>query len=325
MKFNILYNESGDPGSGGGGGDPGAGGGASLITPPEQAPGASAAPLAAGAQPPAGQGGAFDFRTLIGDDGRFVPNYHEKLPESFREHGKHFAKYGDPIQALQHTLNLQQLLGSKADAVVIPAADAGPEAWAPVLKRLGVPDSPDGYGLKVPEKLPEGVKVDEAELKEFATFAHGIGLTPQQVAKLQEFDLGRVTKSAAASATSAAEIEAAEFGKQQELLKKEWGSGPDAIKKNALAQRAALTFGFSAEEIKSDPLFRNARFVMTLAKMGASMSEDSLTSGENLNSAGGMKAKAQDVINNPNNPLHAKYWAGDEVANEQVRNWLRAG
>lgn len=327
--FTFRFNEAGDSGEGNGGGSPagnaGASGGSLLAS------GEAGAALAQGGQAQVAQGsqnagaGAFDFRSLIGDDGKFVPGYQDKLPDNLKEHGKHFAKYTDPVQALQHTLNLQQLLGQKADAVVIPAADAPKEAWAPVLKRLGVPDSPEGYNLKVPENLPDGVKVDPAELKEFATFAHTLGLTPQQVAKLQEFDLGRAAKSVSGSAAQTAAIEAQEFTKQKEILTKEWGNGPEALKKNALAQRAALTFGFTAEEVESDPLFRNAKFVMTLARAGAAMSEDTLVKGTDLNSAGGLKARASDVINNPQNPLYKKYWAGDEETNNQVRNWMIAG
>jgi len=344
--FNILRNEAGDGGDGGGGSSnagqaqggagaaaSGSGGTSTSLLAGDQsqanaANGGNASTGTAAANSQSGnasQAGAFDFRTLIGDDGKFVAGYQDKLPDNLKEHGKHFSKYADPLQALQHTLNLQQLLGQKADAVVIPGADAPKEAWAPVLKRLGVPDSPEGYGLKVPENLPEGVKVDEAELKEFATFAHGLGLTPQQVAKLQEFDLGRAAKSVSGSAEQAQAIEAQEFTKQKEILTKEWGNGPEAIKKNALAERAALTFGFSPEEVKSDPLFRNARFVMTLARAGAAMSEDTLVKGSDLNSTGGLKARASDVINNPQNPMYAKYWAGDEGVNNQVRNWMRAG
>src|SRR6478735_1658418 len=181
-KFNILRNEesgNGETGSGAGGSQSsaqGSGGsqqsGQSLLGGSQggSGDGSSGASQAAQSQQSsqASTSGAFDFRTLIGDDGKFVAGYQDKLPENLKEHGKHFSKYADPLQALQHTLNLQQLLGQKADAVVIPGADAPKEAWAPVLKRLGVPDSPDGYGLKVPENLPEGVKVDEAELKEFA-------------------------------------------------------------------------------------------------------------------------------------------------------------
>lgn len=262
---------------------------------------------------------------MIGDDGRFAADWVTKLPDELKEHATHFAKYGTPLQALQHTLSLSQLLGKKSDAVVIPGADASKDEWAPVLKRLGVPDSPDGYGLKVPDKLPEGVTVNPEELKEFATFAHGLGLTPQQVAKLQEYDIGRAGKSVEGSAAQAAAQEAEVFKAQAELLTKEWGNGNEAIQKKALAERAALTFGFTPEEMKSDPLFRNARFVMTLARAGAAMSEDTLVKGSDVNSSGGMKARAMDVINNPQNPLYRKYWDGDEDTGNQVRHWMTAG
>lgn len=342
---NIPRNEHGDGGDGSGGGAgggqsggsqagaAGSGGATSLLGDGA----ASAADAAAtGAQAAAGaaagatgsaaaSGGEFNFASLIGADGKFVANYHEKLPEGLKEHGQHFAKYRDPVQALQHTLNLQQLLGAKSDAVVIPGPDGTPADWAPVLKRLGVPDSPEGYNLKVPDKLPDGVKVNPEELKEFAKFAHGLGLTPQQVSKLQEFDLGRATTQTTASLAAAKAQEEAEFSKQSEVLTKAWGNGNEATQKKALAERAAITFGFTPDEVKTDPLFRNARFVMTLARAGAAMSEDTLVKGADLNSAGGLKAKAQDVINNPNNPLYKKYWNGDEDVNSQVRNWMRTG
>lgn len=343
-QFNILRNESDDGGDGGGGGAPdlsGAGNAPaistnnerSLITPAQSQAAAPAhgiqnqVPAAAtpqGGQPPQ-TATAFDFRSLIGDDGKFVQGFQDKLPEGLQEHAKHFAKYTDPRHVFEANVNLQQLLGQKANAVVIPDADAPPEAWAPVLKRLGVPDSPEGYNLKVPDKLPEGVSVDAESLKEFGAFAHGIGLTPQQVSKLQEFDIGRATKGAAGSAEQAQAIEAKHFDDQKAILAKEWGNGQEATKKQALAERAALTFGFQPEEIQSDPLFRNARFVMTLARAGAAMSEDTLVKGADVNSMAGLKAKAQDVISNPSNPLYKKYWDGDEGVANQVRGWMRAG
>lgn len=339
QRFNILRNEAGDNGEAGGGAGGGAAatagqqgqssGGESLLGGGAHGGGDGSSGASATAQAQAGAqaatAGSFDFRSVIGDDGRFAADWVTKLPDELKEHATHFAKYGTPLQALQHTLSLSQLLGKKSDAVVIPALDAPKEEWAPVLKRLGVPDSPDGYGLKVPDKLPEGVTVNPEELKEFATFAHSLGLTPQQVAKLQEFDITRAGKSVEGSAAQAAAQEAEVFKQQAEVLTKAWGNGNDAVQKKAMAERAALTFGFSPDEIKSDPLFRNARFVMTLARAGAAMSEDTLVKGSDVNSSGGMKAKAMDVINNPQNPLYARYWAGDQEANAQVRNWMKAG
>lgn len=331
--FYILRNEAGDEGDGGGGtatlpdgggsaAVPPSGGG-SLITPSEpQAPAPAGGTPAPAGSPPNPQGGAaFDFRTLVGDDGNFTADFRTKLPEEM----KGLEKFSSPKQLLEGYANLQQLLGKKAEAVVIPGVDASREEWAPILKRMGVPDSPEGYGLKVPAELPEGVSVDPAELAEFSKTAHELGLTPQQVAKLQEYDLSRAAKMATGSLEQAQAIEAQEFAKQSEILKQAWGNGPDAKAKSLLAERAALTFGFTADEVASDPLFRNARFVQTLARAGAAMSEDTLVKGADITSSGGLKAKASDVINNPSNPMYKKYWSGDEGTVEQVRAWMKAG
>lgn len=325
--FNILRNEGGDDLGGGGGGGaladtPVTAQPASLLGSPStpQNP-ASPAPNPSQQAVPGNSAPAFDFRALIGEDGNFAPDFTTKLPDDL----KGLEKFRSPKQLLDGYRNLETLMGKKADAVVIPRADAPKEEWAPVLKRLGVPDSPDGYGLKVPDKLPEGVTVNPEELKEFATFAHGLGLTPQQVSKLQEYDIGRAGKAVAGGAAQAQALEQQAFAKEQETLDKAWGNGNERTQKAALAERAALTFGFTPEEIKADPLFRNAKFVMTLARAGAAMSEDRLVKGADVNSAGGMKAKGMDIINNPQNPLYAKYHAGDEEANAQVRAYLRAG
>jgi hypothetical protein len=326
-SFTMLRNEADGSGDGGGGAAVVAGeSGGSLLGTGAAVETLAQAGQAQGSQAQTNAGtGAFDFRSLVGDDGRFSADWADRLPPELAEHKAHFSKYATPVQALQHTLSLSQLLGKKSDAVVIPAADAPKEEWAPVLKRLGVPDSPEGYGLKVPDTLPDGVTVNPEELKEFATFAHNLGLTPQQVAKLQEYDIGRAGKSVEGSAAAAAAQEASVFKAQAEMLTKEWGNGNEAIQKKALAERAALTFGFTPEDIKSDPLFRNARFVMTLARAGAAMSEDTLVKGADVTSSGGMKAKAFDVINNPQNPMYKRYWDGDPDANAQVRNWMTAG
>lgn len=318
-RFNILRNEAGDGGEGGGG----SGGGQTLLG--DQGQGGGGQQQQQQSQQQQG-GGSFNFRDLVGDDGNFVPNYHEKLPEGLKEHSAHFLKYKDPMQALQHTLNLQQILGKKADAVVIPGADASADEWAPVLKKLGVPDegTPEAYGIKKPDELPPGVEWNDEHVKQFATLAKEIGLTPQQAAKLMAFDTSRAGEMATNFRDKVSGFEEAEFKKQGDILTKEWGTGPEAEKKKSLASRAALTFGFTAEEIGTDPLFRNARFVMTLARAGALMSEDTLARGNNSNAGGDLKAKAMDVINNPQNPLHKRYHAGDEEANQIVRGWFKA-
>lgn len=267
---------------------------------------------------------AFDFRTLINDEGEFQDGWIDKLPENLKEHSKHFSKYKSPIHALEHTRNLQQLLGQKAEAVVIPKEGASQEEWATFRSKMGIPETPEGYDLKPPEELPEGVTVDENDLKEFAGLAHEIGLTPQQVAKLQEYDLGRFGKLASSSEEQALAIEAKELADNQEILKKEWGSGPEMQEKITLATRAGMTLGFSKEELTTDPIFRNAKVVKMLANVGSQMKEDTLATGSE-GSPESLGAKAKDIINNKSNPEYERYWNGDDEVVKKVNMWIRNG
>ena len=344
MRFNGQFNEwlrseeggDGAATSGGSGGD--GAGGLSLM---EGGDGSDGSANPGGAGPSVGEpsggsttttqgpegSGEFDIRTLISDDGKWVDGWVDKLPEGLAEHKKHFSKYQTPLHALQHTHNLQQLVGKKADAVVIPDADADAEAWKPVREKLGVPEDAAGYGLTVPEELPEGVSVTQEQVDAFAGLAHEIGLTPAQVAKLQQFDIQRAEGAVEGGAAQAADIEAKAFQEQKEILSKAWGSGPEATKNHALAERAALTAGFQADEIRgdnADPIFRNAKVVMAFAKLGAMMSEDRLASGGEGSPNTG-QAAALDIIQNDQNPLHKKYHAGDEGVRAQVQQMLKQG
>ena len=149
-EFNILRNDEPDNSGGGGGGSGGdtpspTPSGGSLLGGGEPAPPPTPPPN--NPQPPTPGGSAFDFRSLVDDQGNFLTGFGEKLPEDL----KGLEKFRSPKQLLEGYSNLQQLLGKKADAVVIPAADAPKEQWAPVLRKLGVPDSgrlrPKGAGF----------------------------------------------------------------------------------------------------------------------------------------------------------------------------------
>ena len=313
-RFQIIRSEEGGEGSGGGGGSTLLGGGGESQQSQQQGQQQQQNP---------GSSDAFDFRTLVGEDGKFVQGYHDKLPEKFREHATHFSKYGTPLQVLEHTLNLQQLLGSKANAVVIPGEGATPEQVATFREKLGVPELPSGYNIQKPDKLPEGVEWSQERVDSFTKLAHEISLTPQQVAKLQEFDLNGQASQAQGFKEKLLHIEQTELSKQSERLTKEWGNGPDFTKKKELAERAAITAGFSPEDLGANPIFRNADVVMAFARIGALMSEDTLAKGAAAGGYNNSQSEADDIIKNPNNPLHARYWKGEEDVVRMVQSKLQ--
>jgi len=330
MKYNELFKvlrseEDGEGGDGGGGETTGnlLEGAGDVGASSEGSAGSKASDEAAAAVTAAAAGSSdvFDFRQLINDEGNFQENWTDNLPENLKEHSKHFSKYKSPIHALEHTRNLQQLLGKKSEAVVIPSQDAPKEEWDEFRSKLGVPDSPEGYGLKVPDDLPSNLQASEEDLKAFSGLAHEIGLTPQQVAKLQEYDTARFTGMADSSEQQAHAIETKELEDNKKALSEEWGS--ELTAKLTLAKRAAVTFGYTGDQINENPIFRNAEVIKILAKAGGDMGEDRLASGDD-GSPTSLKSRAQDIINNTDNPEYKKYWDGDEATGDKVRNWMRS-
>jgi hypothetical protein len=349
-RFNIFYNEAGDAGGGGGGGSGGSGaagadagqaggaqggngsgGGSTTLLGngnggAAQGAAGSDAGGAAGTQAAGAAKGAWGG--LVSEDGSFAQNWWEKDPD-LKEHGAHFSKYKGVKDALRHTLNLQQLLGSKADAVIIPGPDSPPDVVARFREKLGVPENPAGYGIKPPDNLPEGLSWDQERVDTFAKLAHDLSLSPQQVKALQDWDLSNLTGQVAKTKEGMIAIEKAELAKQGEALKKAWGNGQEATKNESLAIRAALTAGFTSEELglvegkDGDPIFRNAKVVMAFAKLGGLMSEDSLAKGAGDGGYKDGKAEGLDIINNPQNPYYKKYHAGDETVRAMVQGYLR--
>lgn len=271
------------------------------------------------------KGGDFSFGSLLDDEGNFVPDWIDRLPEAqrdkFKENSKHYGKYKNPIHALEHTHSLQTLLGSKAEAMVMPAQDAPKEEWDAFFTKLGRPETPEGYNFTAPEGLHESIKFSEEDAKQFTNLAHEIGLTPQQVARLATYDMERMNAMAESNETEAQEITANHLAENKKTLEKSWGSGNDFSEKLEIARRAAMTFGYDSEALQSNPIFANAEVLMMLEKAGTGMREDQLVQGDDGSNAS-FKAKANDIINNEANPEYKKYWAGDEATVDKVRTWM---
>ena len=110
-------------------------------------------------------------------------------------------------------IHAQKLVG--ADKIPVPNKHATEQDWDAVYKRLGRPDTPDGYKYN----LPEDQKVDENGLKVFADHAHKLGLLPNQAEGMVKFyNQMRAEELAAADSTATA-------GRQKAMdeLQTEWG------------------------------------------------------------------------------------------------------
>jgi hypothetical protein len=206
---------------------------------------------------------------------------------------------------------------AKTDGVLrVPAPDAAPEEWEPVYKALGRPDAPEGYGLKAPDKLPDGVAWDDAMASQFAGLAHRIGLSPAQVSALQEFQIGHVgTQSAAARAAMQQNIEA-----EEAALRSTFGARLPAAA--ASAQKFAAEHGLDPAVF--DPVsgeFWGVEALKLVSGMGAKiqkLSGEDRSSNAGITSAAGGYAYAKAVSTDTSHPDYEAYRRGDPAVVQRV-------
>lgn len=215
--------------------------------------------------------------------------WHSSLPDGDVKTWVTAKGWKDPQGLAESAYNLEKLIGfEKAGrTLVIPKDDATPEEVKAYHAKLGVPDSPEGYKLPVPEGA------DPEFAKAASTWMHEAGIPPKQAEKLatkwNEYATEQGTKAAAAQVTAMNE----EFGK----VTAEWGK--DADQNLEFAKRAA------AEYIPAtNPQERQAKlkamesamgtkaFLHMWAEVGKNMGEHATHDAGGGSGSGGMTAAA---------------------------------
>jgi hypothetical protein len=209
-----------------------------------------------------------DFRALVSEDGsKFAEGWTEKLPESHKPYAASLSKFPTPFDALASYAQLEKKLGEKIQP---PGPDAKPEDWDRWRGVIGAPMKPEDYGLKAPEKLPEGVQWDDGLAGKFASIGHKHAIPKAALAEFAQLHLEHSAASVAAEKAAAdAYIE-----KQTGELKTEWGADYD--KNLALSVKAAEKLGLDI----NDPAYgSDAKQIKLLFKAAALMREDQMLGG----------------------------------------------
>ena len=178
------------------------------------------------------------------------PDY---VPEKFWRDGKpDLEGMGKSYTELERSFHTRQPAG-----VVVPAADAPPEAHAAYRKALGIPDDPSGYALK-PENLPAGITWDDARGTQFAAMAHKHGITPAAAKELVEFQLQQEIEARNGAQTQFDNL----MAQRTESLKREWGTNYQA--KLTQTKMVATALGYDAEDPE---LFGNPKVLQLIGKV----------------------------------------------------------
>jgi len=250
----------------------------------------------------------------LNESGEFTEGWLDRLPEDFKDSKQILGQFKDINGALKTLVNQQKLLGKKAEAILVPKDDASPEEIAAFRAKLGVPDNVDAYPVK-PKDLPQGMEWNEAQAKEFNAVAHEAGITPAQAEKL-------MTKYAAFEAAKAQEAQMqqkAEFDNAKKTLAEAWGDKFETNK--AVATRMAQSLGLDPNtKGLSDPAV-----VVALERAARMVSDDKIVSSDVAATMQAGKARAMDIMTNPQNPLYTKYQKGDKGTADLVFDLLQHG
>lgn len=244
-KFTFrLMDTAGDGGAGGGGGPSGGDGGGGA---------APAAPATPAAQP---------------TDQPFYSSFED---EGLRDWTA--AKGWKTPEALaKSALSLEKMAGAPADRLIkLPSDSADQGGWDAVYAKLGRPESPDKYGLEVPEGLPK----DEAYLGKMAEAFHKAGLNPDQAKAITEANNAYVAEMQQQAVT---DYETGVQAQRQEL-QREWGNGFE--RQMSAAQNAAKQLGFSPEMVDGiESMVGYADTMRFFADLAKKLGEDNFVGGD---------------------------------------------
>ena len=225
--------------------------------------------------------------------------------------------WDSPVKAIDSYRNLERLRGVPENELLrIPNWEkADKTELDQFFNRLGRPQAPDAYELKLPENADQDF-VNWAK----STF-HEAGLNPRQaqtlLEKYNEFSGSKVESMT--QAEEAARLEA----NQQEVasLQKEWGKAYD--QQVAMAREAAKVTGVTQEQIEAiEKAMGYSGTMKFFAGLGSRLGEDKFVgAGERNGNFGAMTpAQAQEQIKTGRGEVHGGAEGADQDA--QVRSRL---
>lgn len=170
--------------------------------------------------------------------------------------------WASPADVIKSYGELEALLGG--EKLPLPKTPDDKAGWDRVYAALGRPDSPEGYGIAVPDG------VDPALSKEYASKAHELGLTTKQALELQKW---HDEKGGALSTAAQAEIDA-RIDQEIAAVKDNWGQN---FNQNAeIARRGSQALGLDGaalDAMEQHPAIGHKKLMDMLLKVGQSSGE----------------------------------------------------
>jgi hypothetical protein len=249
---------------------------------------------------------------LLDESGKFAEGWLDKL-EGFDDSKQILGQFRDINGLLKTVVSQQRLLGKKADAVLVPSDKATPEERQEFLRKLGVPETADPYKAIKPQTLPEASEWNDQVAQKLGEIAHQNGITPKQWQSLLD-TFGELERQGVEMQQAA---EQKQLEDARKSLAEEWGDRFDInmSKAKRLVQLGGGDF--------NDPGLTSPGMVKLLARIAETISDDKLVSADSSATMMVGRARAFDIMKNPQNPLHARYAGGDREIADLVTDLLK--
>jgi hypothetical protein len=247
--------------------------------------------------------------TFFQPDGTLSDGWTDHLPDDAVPYKETLAKYKTVPDMAKALANANALIGKKLG---VPNEKSTPDEVSAFRKALGVPENFEEYDF-TPTEVPEGFVWDKEAMKPFAEVAHKHNIPPSALKELA----GLFTQYE----SSKLDVVQGMFDKQREAavatLQKEWNA--DFTKNISVAKQAARLAGVDSTSYG----FADPEVVRGFVRLAQMMSEDKV--GRNLATPDmmGGKARAMDVMRNPENPWHKRYSDGNPEAVALVTGLLK--
>lgn len=293
-SFNPLMAPEGDF-SGQGGGGTGLMGAAVAVTHASSNP---APPSAPASQPPS---------PILGEDGKFSPQWYKGNPE-LEPYSKQLDKFADPAGLAKSYAHLE-----KNRAVPSEGADAG--AIEAFRKANNIPDTHDGYDLKFPDKMPDGIVIDDNAMAKYKELFHQLNITPLQAVKLAEGHINLTAEILKNHKETHEDTVAQALGN----LRKEWGTKFDG--NLATARRTfemlCVKSGVNGEEVS---FLNDPKFAKLMASVSKLMAESDVVGigNSSISKMRSNQEEADDIVNNSNHPDYKALYTPSDPRHAEI-------
>jgi len=225
-------------------------------------------------------------------------SWKDSISEEYRK-DPNIEKFTEADALAKSYINAVRMIGQ--DKIAIPTKNSTQEVWDEAYAKLGRPESPDKYNLKIESDV---VNMDENAIKSFAEQSHKLGLNTQQAEGILDFYKNNMEGTAQQSKI---DTETAQAQSEQEL-RQEWGRDFDA----KVQQAGALAKANIDSEVLDMTLSNGIRLgdhpqiIKGFAKIASLMSEDKMvtTESESVNTVADIESEISAITNDTNSP----YW-----------------